>query len=160
MEWESPETPFQRTDKTDKRGKKVAKGASVGFVGSPDGGMRLKTPQARNGPSPSKTPIQQADKTDKRLLGSNAGARGGVWDAETTLLIEWFMRTPPPAKPSDLYQGVVILKPALWWTALKRDIAEGPKGPRAHYGAVQSDLKRLARVMGVTASRHGKVHGH
>ncbi len=152
MEWESPETPVQQTDKTDKRGKKEAKGASVGFVGASNRRLGLKTPQGRNGPSPSKTPIQQTDKTDKRLLGSNAGAGGGVWDAETARLIEWFMQTSPPAKPFELCKGVVIANPALWWTALMRDIAEGPKGPRACYGAVQSDLKRLARVMRADAT--------
>ncbi len=34
MEWESSETPVQRTDRTDRRGKKAAKGASGGSVGS------------------------------------------------------------------------------------------------------------------------------
>ncbi len=74
--------------------------------------------------------------------------RADGWDPETTRLIEWFMRTPPPAKPFDLYRGVVILKPALWWTSLKRDIAEGPGGPRALHGALQADLKRLAKMFG------------
>ena len=115
MEWESAETPVQRTDKTDRRGKKAAKGASGGSVGSSDGGLGLKTTSGGNVPPPSKTPIQQADKTDKRLLGSNAGARGGVWDAETARLIEWFMRTPPPAQPFELCQGVTVARPDIWW---------------------------------------------
>ncbi len=71
-----------------------------------------------------------------------------AWDEETARLIEWFMRTPPPAKPFELCRGVVILKPALWWASLKRDIADGPGGPRARHGALQADLRRLARVMG------------
>ena len=70
------------------------------------------------------------------------------WDPEITRLIEWVMRTPSPTQPFELCRGVVILKPALWWTALMRDIAEGPKGPRACYGAVQSDVKRLAKLFG------------
>ncbi len=72
-------------------------------------------------------------------------SRTDGWDPGTTQLIEWFMRTPPPTRPFELCRGVVILKPALWWTALMRDIAEGPKGPRACYGAVQSDVKRLSQ---------------
>ena len=80
------------------------------------------------------------------MLAGHADKRG-AWDAETARLIEWFMRTPPPAQPFELCRGVVILKPALCLTALKRDIAEGPNGPRARYGAVLSDLKRLARAM-------------
>ena len=155
LEWESSETPVQRTDKTDRRGKKAAKGASGGSVGSSDGGLGLKTTSGGNVPSPSKTPIQQTDKTDRRLLGSKAKARCGAWDAETARLIEWLQQTPPPAKPFELCRGVVILKPALWWTALKRDIAEGPGGPRAHYGAVQADLRRLARAMRAWAQNQG-----
>ena len=157
LEWESSETPVQRTDKTDRRGKKAAKGASGGSVGSSDGGLGLKTTSGGNAPQQSgvdantpaaKTPIQQADKTDKRLLGSNAGARGGVWDAETARLIEWFMRTPPPAQPFELCQGVTVARPDIWWASLRQDIAEGPGGPRAHYGVVQSNLKRLAKLFG------------
>ncbi len=90
------------------------------------------------------------------MLAGHADKRGG-WDEETAALIAWFMTTHPPTKPFELCRGVVILKPVPWWTALKRDIAEGPKGPRARYGAVQADLRRLA-----AASRHGNevVHGY
>ena len=70
-----------------------------------------------------------------------------AWDEETARLIEWFMRTPPPSRPFEICGGVVIANPALWWTALMRDIAEGPKGPRARYGAVQSDLQRLENCL-------------
>ncbi len=80
-----------------------------------------------------------------------------AWDEETARLIEWFMRTPPPARPFELFRGVTVARPDIWWTALMRDIAEGPNGPRARYGAVQADLRRLA-----AASQHGNgaVHGY
>ena len=155
MEWESSETPVQRTDKTDRRGEKKDEGAFVGKVGSTNRRLGLKTPPGKDEPSPSKTLTHQAAKTDKRLLGSNAGARGGVWDAETARLIEWFMRTPPPAKPFELCKGVVIANPALWWASLRQDIADGADGPRARHGAVQADLRRLA-----AARRRGRGHGH
>ena len=148
MEWESSETLVQRTDRTDRRVKKATKGASGGSVGSSDGCLGLKTTSGGNVPSPSKTPIQQTDKTDRRLLGSKAEARCGAWDAETARLIEWFMRTPPPAQPFELCQGVTVARPDIWWASLRQDIAEGPGGPRAHYGAVQSNLKRLAKLFG------------
>jgi len=77
------------------------------------------------------------------MLAGHADKRG-AWDAETARLIEWFMRTPPPRRPIELCKGVVIANPALWWTALMRDIADGPGGPRACCGAMQADLKRLA----------------
>ncbi len=74
-----------------------------------------------------------------------------AWDAETARLIEWFQRTPPPARPFELCRGVTVARPDLWWAALMRDIGEGPEGPRAHNGAVQADLRRLAEVMRVAA---------
>lgn len=143
MEWESSETLVQRTDRTARSPLSCLFDPSVGSVGSSDGCLGLKTASGGNALPPSKTPIQQADKTDKRLLGGNAGTGGGAWDAETARLIDWFMRTPPPDKPFELCRGVVILKPALWWAALKRDIAEGPGGPRSYYGGLQGDLRRL-----------------
>ena len=69
------------------------------------------------------------------------------WDAEMLTLIRWFFGTRPPAEPFELCRGIVILKPTLWWTAMRRDIAAGPGGPRARYGALQSDLRRLATLM-------------
>ena len=68
------------------------------------------------------------------------------WDAEMLTLIRWFLRTHPPTTPFELSKGVVVLKPALWWTAMRRDIAAGPNGPRARYGALQEDLRRLAAL--------------
>ncbi len=65
------------------------------------------------------------------------------WDAEMLTLIRWFLGTHPPSEPFELSKGVVVLKPALWWTATRRDIAAGPSGPRACYGALQQDLRRL-----------------
>ncbi len=65
------------------------------------------------------------------------------WDAEMLTLIRWFLSTHPPAEPFELSKGVTVIRPALWWTATRRDIAAGPDGPRACHGALQSDLRRL-----------------
>ncbi len=81
------------------------------------------------------------------MLAGHADKRG-AWDAETARLIEWFMRTPPPARPFEICQGVTVARPDFWWASLRQDIADGPGGPRAHYGAVQSNLKRLAKLFG------------
>ncbi len=70
------------------------------------------------------------------------------WDAETARLIEWFMRTEPPAEPFPLYPHLTIIAPGRWWQAIKRDIAAGPGVARAMYGALQNDLKRLAELFG------------
>ena len=74
------------------------------------------------------------------------------WETETAHLIEWFLVTEPPSHPFEISRGVVIQRPDKWWASLRQDIADGPGGPRAHYGAVQSDLKRLARVMRADAT--------
>ncbi len=68
---------------------------------------------------------------------------GKAWDTATLALIRWFLGTHPPSEPFELCRGVTILRPALWWTATRRDIAAGPGGPRARYGALQGDLRRL-----------------
>ena len=47
------------------------------------------------------------------------------------------------AEPFELCQGVTILDPARWWRSIEGDIEAGPNGPRARYGAVQGDLRRL-----------------
>ncbi len=68
---------------------------------------------------------------------------GKDWDTETLALIKWFYGTHPPTEPFELSRGVTVIRPALWWTAMRRDIAAGPNGPRARYGALQSDLRQL-----------------
>ncbi len=69
------------------------------------------------------------------------------WDAEMLTLIRWFLGTHPPTEPFELSKGVTVIRPALWWTATRRDIAAGPNGPRARTGALQQDLRRLAALM-------------
>ena len=69
------------------------------------------------------------------------------WDRETQRLIDWFLTTSPPAEPFELCRGVTVLDPARWWRSIEGDIASGPNGPRARYGAVQGDLRRLHALM-------------
>ncbi len=74
--------------------------------------------------------------------------RADGWDPETTRLIEWFMRTPPPARPFELCRGVTVARPAVYWEAVRRDIAAGPGVVRAYTGVLQNDLQRLAKLFG------------
>ncbi len=86
----------------------------------------------------------------ERLLDRKAEvieALSAVWDAEMLALIRWFLGTHPPTEPFELSRGVTVLRPALWWTATRRDIAAGPGCPRARYGALQQDLRRLAALL-------------
>ncbi len=86
----------------------------------------------------------------ERLLDCKAEvieALAAEWDAEMLTLIRWFLGTHPPTEPFELCRGVTVIRPALWWTSTRRDIAAGPNGPRARYGALQQDLRRLAALM-------------
>ena len=74
---------------------------------------------------------------------SDNSANRSDWDAETNRLIDWFSTTTPPAERFELCSGVTILDPARWWRSIEGDIALGPNGPRARYGAVQGDLRKL-----------------
>ncbi len=78
-----------------------------------------------------------------RQPATTEASRSPSWDSETAALVEWFERTPAPAQPFRLAPGVFVARPAHFWEALRRDIAAGPNGPRARYGALQSDLRRL-----------------
>ncbi len=83
----------------------------------------------------------------ERLLDRKAEvieALSAEWGAEMLTLIGWFLGTHPPVGPFELCRGVTILRPALWWTATRRDIAAGPGGPRARTGALREDLLKLA----------------
>ncbi len=78
-------------------------------------------------------------------VASSVNVQG--WDTETRRLIDWFSTTTPPAEPFELVPGVVIMDPARWWRSIRSDIECGPNGPRARYGAVQGDLRRLYALM-------------
>ncbi len=120
-----------------------AAGARVELLG--DGRLHIEAPE----PLPDDLVDRiRANKPEIVAMLAGHADKRGAWDAETARLIEWFMRTPPPARPFELCQGVTVARPDIWWASLRQDIVEGPGGPRAHYGAVQSNLKRLAKLFG------------
>ncbi len=74
--------------------------------------------------------------------------RPTTWKPETAALIEWFLKTPPPSKPLELYRGVTVLRPGVYWQHLKLDIACGPGRARSHMGTFEKDLARLHELLG------------
>ena len=62
---------------------------------------------------------------------------------EAARAVEWFLASESPAAPFQLKPGITILDPHRWRQSITADIAQGPSGPRARYGALQDDLKRL-----------------
>jgi hypothetical protein len=79
---------------------------------------------------------------------ARAATAATEWDAETAVHIAWFETTAPPAEFFELSPGVVIAHPDRAWISIKGDIAAGPGGPRAHYGALQNDLANLHALFG------------
>ncbi len=110
----------------------------------------------------SHTHRSQTDRSAKNKglsVGEDAAQRplsSPAWDPETATLIEWFLTTPPPAEPFELYQGVTILRPEGFWEYLKSDIAAGPGKARACTGAFQKDLRRLAELFRRTGHGWGR----
>lgn len=136
MEWESSKTPIQQTDKADKS-------PSVSFVSEPPKRLEEKTTPKSDLSSFPQMPTEQTDKTDKRVASDTLRPNGDGWDAEAARLIEWFLTTEPPSQPFELCRAVTVARPDIWWSSLRQDIAEGPNGPRAYTGALQSDLRKL-----------------
>ena len=63
-------------------------------------------------------------------------------------IVEWFLGSTPPAEPFILKPAVRITNPRRWWRDIATDVAAGPQGPRARYGALQDDLWRIWRMFG------------
>ncbi len=72
--------------------------------------------------------------------------RPTAWEPETTALIEWFSRTPPPSEPFKMYPAVTVLRPARYWRYLQADILAGPGKARSYTGSLKRDLQRLAEL--------------
>jgi hypothetical protein len=74
---------------------------------------------------------------------ASASASHSEWDESALELIAWFRTAPRLEVSFNLAPHMTIIDPAKFYAALERDIAAGPSGARARYGAVMSDLKLL-----------------
>jgi tubulysin polyketide synthase-like protein len=76
------------------------------------------------------------------------GAEPAAWDAETDRLIAWFVshQSELPQAPFHLARGIEVTDRERFCAAIRQDIAAGPRGPRARWGAVQTELRRLAAL--------------
>ena len=74
--------------------------------------------------------------------------------------VAWFLASEPPSEAfvlrwcdRGIRPAVTITDPEAFWHYLARDVAQGPTGPRARYGALQDNLKRLHGLFGGGAER-------
>ncbi len=136
LEWGGPQPPRNRTAKTDKR---VC--------------------------AESETPLKRTDKTDKspqtpllsvlsvpnpEHIQSETSEAVAVW-GDLAPIVKWFLSADPPAEPFILKPAIRITNPARWWRDIALDIAAGPEGPRARYGALQDDVTRAWKMFGPQA---------
>ena len=117
--------------------------AAGGRIAFADGRLKLSAP------APLPDGLVDDLRTHKaEVLSFLQGQASLRWGAETAALIAWFLGTPPPPEPFELYQGVTVMRPVHFWDSLKSDIATGPGKARACTGAFQKDLRRLAELFG------------
>ncbi len=117
--------------------------AAGGRIAFADGRLKLSAP------APLPDGLVDDLRTHKaEVLSFLQGQASLRWGAETAALIAWFLRTPPPPAPFNLYPGVTVLRPDRFWESLKGDIATGPDKARACTGAFQKDLRRLTELFG------------
>ncbi len=102
-DWIPAETPRIRTDKSAKRVSGAGKGAFGTFGTSLPRRLEDKSDEGANAEIEVEIPS----------AGTFAPPPSPAWDPETATLIEWFLTTPPPAEPFELYQGVTVLRPVV-----------------------------------------------
>ncbi len=117
--------------------------AAGGQIAVADGRLKLSAP------APLPDGLVDELRTHKaEVLSFLQGQASLKWGTETAALIAWFLGTPPPSEPFELYRGVTVLRPDRFWESLKGDIAGGPAVARARSGALQKDLRRLTELFG------------
>ena len=121
--------------------------AAGGQIAFADGRLKLSAP------APLPDGLVNDLRTHKaEVLSFLQGQASLRWGAETAALVAWFLGTPPPPAPFELYRGVTVLRPDRFWESLKGDIAGGPAVARARSGALRKDLRRLTELFGSSST--------
>ncbi len=125
----------------------------------------------KEGVAEPETSLKRTDKTDKspqtsllsvlsvpnsEHIQSETSEAVAAW-GDLAPIVEWFLSAAPPAEPFILKPAIRITNPARWWHDIKLDIATGPAGPRARYGALQDDVMRAWRMFGPQAVPSGNA---
>lgn len=89
------------------------------------------------------TPLLAELRQCKAEVVSLLKSRCTVWPADVKALLDWFIISPTQEAPFQLNRHTRVIDADLFYDALRQDIEAGPRGPRAKYGALQSDLRDL-----------------
>jgi hypothetical protein len=71
----------------------------------------------------------------------------GTWPVDIRIIINWLNKNELPQE-FPLYRYMHINNGPLFRQRLLEDIAAGPVGPRAQYGALQADLRAIYALFG------------
>ena len=73
----------------------------------------------------------------------------GTWPPDIRRIINW-LRDPATVLPNgfELGQALIVKDGAVFKARLLEDVSAGPQGPRAYYGAVQAELRRVYFLFG------------
>ena len=131
----TPDALTPRTDKTDRRG---------------DGDLDAFEERAGILQFDGEFTREEAERRAAAELGADEkpNSRPPAWDTETARLVDWFLGTEPPSEPFALYPHVHVARPEGYWHGMRANLRLGPGGPRARWGALQKDLRRLAELFG------------
>jgi hypothetical protein len=75
-----------------------------------------------------------------------------AWPPEIVPLVTFleFGGDALPTSAFHLRPGEFVRDPVAWLARIRADVARGPTGPRACYGALQADLRRLHELFAAT----------
>ena len=69
------------------------------------------------------------------------------WPPEYQSLVDWFMILDTPKAPFYLDAHRHVVDPVKFFSALQKDIEEGPNGPRGRHGIVIQDLTTIKKIL-------------
>jgi len=99
-----------------------------------------------------RTADARCGRTEPQRLTAQPAKPASDWPGE---LADFALLLTPedlPAVPFTLQPGVTVVNAGRFLTWLQADIRRGPSGPRARYGALQGDIRRLADIVFVPPS--------
>jgi hypothetical protein len=90
--------------------------------------------------------LQMGTNATSNDMVRSGSRRSAAWPPDVKSLIDWFLISTTPEAPFHLNSCTRVINSEVFYAALRREIEAGPRGTRARYGALQSDLRDLAKL--------------